>query len=258
MEAILSQISANPFFAFIVECATLISLIIAIVVPIIQKKRKVLSVEYDTKALVKGKISEIKGLEILYDNNPIEQLAVTIIRIRNRGNVLIESKDVYQGHELKIMPKEKLKIYDTVVGKQSSDTIECAPKNLNDCVEVHFQAFEINDTVEINVFHNGNENSSFMLEGKIKECKISNFDAYAESVFKRIEPVIRWSLSIGIATLLASVLQRLSNWINSAGDIKASLLIIGLLIITVTLALMILKILEKLIYWFIAKFISHS
>ena len=254
LDCILKQISTNPLFAFIVECATLLGFIIAIVVPIIQKKRKVLSVEYDTKALVKEKISEIKGLEMLYNNNPIERLAVTIIKIRNSGNVLIESDDVYKEHELKIIPREKLIIYDAAVGKQSSDTIECVAKNLNDCVEVHFQTFEKKDSVEINVFHNGDADVTFTLEGKIKECKISNFDAYAENVYRRIEPVIQWGFSIAVSVLFYLLLERFSGWITN----MEIFIVIGALWVTVTLILVVMKILKKLIYWIIREFIPHN
>ena len=55
--------------------------------------------------------------------------------------------------------------------KQSADTIQC---EIDDTFTFSFEALEKKDYITFNIYHTGNENVKFALEGKIKEGKIIN------------------------------------------------------------------------------------
>ena len=88
------QISKNPVIVLSGWLATMVALVLAIVIPIIQRKRKELSFKYETSLLVTNKLSEVDGLNILFKGEPVEQLAVAVVEISNNGNRTIEISDV--------------------------------------------------------------------------------------------------------------------------------------------------------------------
>lgn len=172
METIAKWISDNPYLTAAGLFATFLGLIIAIITPIIQRKRKQLYYTVTTTPLVEEKISSIKNLEILFSGKRIEKLCVTNIKVWNSGNTIIESDDFYEGHELVLLPNDKkCTILGTDIIKQSTDTIKF---NIDINAKITFQSFEKKDYVLFNVYHTGDANTKFSLDGKMREGKISD------------------------------------------------------------------------------------
>lgn len=174
MENIANWIAKNPYFTAAGLIATFLGLIIAIIVPIIQKRRKNLCFSYSTTPLVKKDISNINGIEISFHGNPVEQLSVSNVQIWNGGNTIIAFEDFYKGHELNLSLNDKAIILGIDMLKQSEDTIECTTKLSNAQVNFSFQSFEKKEYVSLNIYHTGNAETKLLLNGKIKEGKILN------------------------------------------------------------------------------------
>lgn len=150
-----------------------LGLIIAIVTPIIQKKRKRLYYTLSTTPLVKRTVANIKNLEVLFSGKHIESLSVTNIKLWNSGNTIITNDDFYKNHELKLINHntKNCTILGVDIIKQSADTIQC---KIDDTFTFSFQALEKKDYIIFNIYHTGNENTKFILDGKFKEGKIIN------------------------------------------------------------------------------------
>lgn len=175
MGTILKQISNNPIIVLTGWLGTMIALIIAIILPIIQKKRKRINYQYSTNVLITDKLSEVNDLQVTFKNEPIESLSVTSINLANNGNVTIENNDIYKGHNLTIIPKDvNTTILFAKVISQSSDTVECDIHYTNENATISFQTFEKGDYTNINIYHTGNDDSEFEVKGKIKEGKITS------------------------------------------------------------------------------------
>lgn len=141
MDAIANWIAKNPYLTATGLLATFLGLIIAIITPIIQRKRKRLYYTLSTTPLVERAVSNIKDLEVLFSGKHIESLSVTNVRLWNSGNTLITNDDFYKNHELNLINKNTL--FCTILGvdiiKQSADTIQC---EIDDTLTFSFQAFE--------------------------------------------------------------------------------------------------------------------
>lgn len=174
MSQLLVQITNNPLLVLSGWIMTLLALIIAIVVPIAQKKRKVLGFRYNTNSLVTDKLSEVEKLDVLFEGKRINQLSVTSIDIGNVGNVSIEDKDIYEGQELRITPLNKeISILYAKVISESDKIIECTTeKTNNNKIEVRFKAIDVKNNVVINVYHLGDCDTRFSVDGRIRAGKI--------------------------------------------------------------------------------------
>lgn len=176
MDTIANWIANNPYLTAAGLLSTFLGLILAIIVPIIQRKRKQLYYTVSTTQLVNENISHIKDIEILFCGKQINELSVTNMKIWNSGNVLITNEDMYHNHELQVLPQgtSECTILDVDIISQSTDTIQCIINSYPEKANIIFQAFEKKDYVSFNVYHTGDENAKFVLDGKIKEGKIVN------------------------------------------------------------------------------------
>lgn len=173
MEDIANWISENPYIAVAGLLATFLGLIVAIITPIIQRKRKQLHYTVTTTSLVEEKISNIENIEIFFSGEKIQTLSVTNLKIWNGGNTLIDYSDIYLGHDLVLRAIERnCSILGIDVIDQSADTIECKVDSKSGDFRILFQTFEKKDYVIINIYHTGDANTYFKLDGKIKEGKI--------------------------------------------------------------------------------------
>lgn len=173
METIANWISKNPYMAAGGLIATFLGLLIAIITPIIQRKRKQLHYTISTTPLVEEKISNIKNFEILFLGEKIQKLSVTNVKIWNGGNTLIDCNDIYTGHELTLQADDNnCSILGIDIVKQSTDTIQCQIDSCSEHAKLIFQTFERKDYILLNIYHTGDDNTSFKLLGKIKDGKI--------------------------------------------------------------------------------------
>lgn len=181
MTAIENWVVNNPKAAVISFFATIIALVIAIVVPLIQRRRKKLSYTAFSTMLVDDGKSKINGLNIRYKGVDINNLCITKMKIINNGNVLIEGNDFHVNHDLKIKTEDDITILGVDIISTSVDTI-CP--SIDESLIIHFQAFEKNDWMEVDVYHTGNQKTEVILDGKLKEGNVVDYTKIVEAAEK--------------------------------------------------------------------------
>ena len=181
MKWLAEKIKENPYFALIGWLATIISLVVAIAVPIIQAKRVHLSYSCITNLLVTDRLSEIDDLDIKYKGNTINQLSVTSVEICNTGNATIEDDEVLKKLRIHSTSDNMEVIFATVVS-QSYDTNNCRVSYDKGGVTVYFDILEKNEKAVINVYHTGAADTVFIIDGKIKEGAIGLLHYYKNSI----------------------------------------------------------------------------
>jgi hypothetical protein len=210
MEKIANWIVENPYLTAAGLFATFLGLIIAIITPIIQKRRKNLCFSYSTTPLVKKDVSNINGIEISFHGSPVEQLSVSNVQIWNGGNTIISFEDFYKGHELSLSFQDNATILGIDMLKQSEDTIECKTELSCDKVDFSFQAFEKKEYISFNLYHTGNAETKLLLNGKIKEGKILNKTVDIEKQISLVMDIGNISLiplASGIGSLFLAIVS---------------------------------------------------
>lgn len=200
MNTLANWIAENPYWTAAGLLATFLGLIIAIITPIVQRRRKNLCFSYSTTPLVKEDVTNINGIEILFHGNPVEQLSVSSIHIWNGGNTIITPDDFYRGHGLSLISKNDVTILGVDMLKQSEETIECKAKCSTSNISIYFQAFEKKEYISFNIYHTGNVETILELKGKIKEGKILNKTVDIEKQMSLV-------MNIGPATLSAKAIS---------------------------------------------------
>lgn len=220
IDKLAEKISQNPYFVIFVGLATIVALIIAIILPIIQRRRKELFFTYTTNVLITDKLSEIEDLNMTFKGAPIDHLSVTSVKVFNSGNITIEESDVYKGHELMVVPETPyVTLLFSKVISQSYDTVGCDITIEDNSGHVVFQTFEKGDYAKINIYHTGDENVVFDLKGRIKEGRIKKSKNSRKDLF--IESIVLSSFSASIASII--------GFIANPGNIqKTSQLYIGI------------------------------
>lgn len=183
MNKLLDAFTKKPLIIFIGWLATIIALIIAIVVPIIQARKVQLNFSYSSSLLVSDSLSEMEGLDISFQGSKVGRLSVTTCEICNTGNVTIEDSDVYEGHKLRVFTgSENAEVLFASVVSQSYDTNNCQLSYDGNSVNVHFDVLEKKEKVVFNIYHTGDADTAFSIEGKIKEGNIKEGDTIGNQI----------------------------------------------------------------------------
>jgi hypothetical protein len=201
---------------------TVIGILLAIVFYIKGRKQRRVNGWYSTSKIVDDKQTSVEDLTVFYHGVAVKRLFVTRFVIRNTGNCIIERKDIYPSCPLHIKCDESANVLYARVIEQSSDTINCDIKQINDDnnLEIDYESIEKREYVVINIYHTDNTNILFLLDGKIKEGSIVNSVAQAWSFFKTMS-VFACIISI---TFGAIELVRTESAINAFGMFFSGLL----------------------------------
>ena len=186
LERAVRWISENPYWMAAGLLATFLALIITIITPILQKKRKRMCFSVSNTELVSNTATRIPGLDILFHGNHIYRLCVSTINLWNSGNTIITPDDFYKGYELCLKTTGEVAILGISKIKQSEETIACNVRWSASTVFLSFQALETKGKVSFNLYHTGGEETTFELKGKIKEGKIVNKTINIEKLISRV------------------------------------------------------------------------
>ncbi len=174
MKKLAKSIVKNPYFTIVGWLATMIALVLAIVIPYIQARKVLLDFSYKSYGLVIDGITDMEGFDVRFYGKKIRRVSVTTCEICNLGNVTIEDDDVYEGHELRVFTQsDNTEVLFVNMVSQSYDTNNCKIYHEDNSVYVHFDILEKNDKVVFNIYHTGNADAVFNIEGKIKDGEIS-------------------------------------------------------------------------------------
>ena len=200
MDKIVNWISENPYWTAAGLLATFIALIIAVITPIIQRRKKRIFFSFSNTPLVSRDVAKINGIEILFQGKPVEQVSV-----------------FYKGHELLLKPRDKISILGVDLLKQSEETIECKTQCSDANVALSFQALEKRDYISLNLYYTGNADTVFELRGKIKEGKIIN---KTYDIEKQISLLMNNNFALGITSIGTTIMGMASV----VGGVFASIL----------------------------------
>ncbi len=167
------------------------------------KKTKKLSYLIRTTKLIDN--PDVGGLQLLYENTPIENLSLTNLLIVNEGNFIIENKDVPTGHDIQLEPiNSKVKIYKQNVFYSTRDANKIQLSIKGESLKIGFDYLNENDGCVIRLLHSVDIASdvSFKLKGQIKGI---------DKIGKAKEPSLHlalftlYAILISVAILLIAV-----------------------------------------------------
>lgn len=189
MDGIVNWISKNPYWAAAGLFASFLGLLFAIVIPIVQRRKKSLSFTWSTSVLVKNARPKIDGLEILFEGRPVDSIYVTKIHIWNSGNTLIRESDFYPNKELEVGFQDKdAKVLSAKVERESADTCKTRT-SINDvtkAIKISFDYLEKKQGAIISIYHANSE--IVKIYGKLIEGKIRDKTPFNDLVEASIVP----------------------------------------------------------------------
>ena len=174
MDKIAEWMSQNPTFIVCSYAATFIGLIIAVIVPFFQRRRKLIGYYVATETILSNSIPQIDGLSITYNGEAVDDLYISRIHLINSGNVLIDGKDFYNNHRLTVS-LEGGRCIDARLKIQSSDTIETELNSDESTVVIDFNTLERSQYADILVYHTGAE-GKVKVTGKFREGKLMDLN----------------------------------------------------------------------------------
>lgn len=170
-------------------------------------KRKSLIYDITTTILVSKNATQIKNLNITYNNKPIKNLYTSTIKIKNNSNSIIEPNDFAPSVPLSLTTNgEFFASSDTGVRLFSKNTdnnvyplFEVDENNICKRLIIHFDYISKKETISCTVFHTG----ALDIKGKLKEGKIKNSEDVNKIYYLRYNVI---STIIAIITIISSLL----------------------------------------------------
>lgn len=143
-------------------------------------KRKSLIYDITTTTLVSENATQIEKLNITYDNESIENLYTSTIKIKNNSNSIIEPNDFAPSVPLSLMTNGKflvssdtgVKLFSENTGNNVYPLFEFDEKNICKKVIIHFDYIAKKEIIYCTVFHT----SSISLNGKLKDGNIKTVE----------------------------------------------------------------------------------
>ena len=216
----------------------------------VQKRNARLFVSYDSKLQTEYIISKLfeylDSIGVNYEDSEIDRLTLTLFKIKNTGNVLIQDEDLYNDNKLKIqLLSDNAEVFYACVWTQASDINNChviIDEKDKKYVNVLFDALEKKDEIQIEVFHTGDENTAFSISGRIKDG--GKIDTLSRAGLKRYS-MIAWIVGIGgavVIVLLIIVIDR-----TNLGNTR-NVLIVTLYVVLIFYIIILFHVL-KMLWW---------
>lgn len=204
------------------NCITLILSVAAIPMTIWifyqSNKKKLPTYMLRTISLVAGKVQTIKSIHIKYQDQEINNLAITKLALWNDGKDTIKADDFAKNGPLKIIIDNNYQIldYELLYQKQPKNNFNLKLSKDKKAIDISFEYFSYLEGVIIQIYHTGHRNSNIELEGQIKSNQKINrkttnsilIPYLFESFLRKIRPklirkIIGWSMLI--VGLLAAI-----------------------------------------------------
>lgn len=181
--------------------------IVSILFYFCKKIRKILIYNISTTTIVSNSISSIKGLNVKYNKNKISDLYTSTITIKNSGNSVIETNDLFS--PLCLITDGKFFINSINVNTENNtknvhiifDHIE---NNASKKAIIKFDYLPINEIISFTVFHTG----QISISGVFKNGK------FKYGTIKKAEKESKHSL-VNISFILGIIFQIIINIISN-------------------------------------------
>jgi hypothetical protein len=121
--------------------------------------------------LIKDKINKIKGLEIKYQEEKIQNLSISKIAFYNNGKETIKSTDVASKNRIRIEITKENKILDSdiIFEKNKANNFNINLKK--NIIEIDFDYFDYGEGIVIQIVHTGKSNEDLTIYGSIHGVK---------------------------------------------------------------------------------------
>lgn len=178
MNRLTQWIAENPVITTWITLISLIGVVVTVIALIIQirdKKRKVMYYIKNSNILLDNDISCIEGIKVFFYNDEVNTIAVTTIKIWNNGNTILEMADFYPEKEIKVTIPKTEKILAANIVDQTEDTCKAEFSIVDKNVAAFtFYCLEPGQGATINLYHTNIDEEETKVEGRLKGGKIIN------------------------------------------------------------------------------------
>lgn len=209
----LEKLMSNPYAWLVLALCSIFSLVFAIYTWIVGRKRKEISIDYLSNAIIKQGKTPIEKLNIEFDGKQIQDLMATTYYIWNSGNEVINKEDVV-GKTLKIECEPEV-LLDTQVIIQSDESNNFVVANIaSNSIELGFDYMDSGEGVRLQILHTNLADDLFLnckLKGgnPIRNCnkikKDKSIRGFIRSYIDEFAPMILF-LVAAYSTLMVSKL----------------------------------------------------
>lgn len=209
----LEKLMRNPYAWLVLALCSIFSLVFAIYTWIIGRKRKEISIDYSSNAIIKQGKTPIEKLNIEFDGKQIQDLVATTYCIWNSGNEVISKEDVV-GKHLKIECESEV-LLDTQVIIQSDESNNFVVTNMaSNSIELGFEYMDSGEGVRLQILHTNLTDDLLLcckLKGgnPIRNCnkikKDKSIRGFIRSCIDEFVPMILF-LTVTFSTLMVSKL----------------------------------------------------
>lgn len=152
----------------------LFGIIISIYSYIKSRKTKKLAVNQESTILISETLSKYENLKISYNNDDINSLTSTIVKIKNIGTDIVEPSDLIPSSPIKIHTTDKFLFNDTtqyeIVTSNSKNNVSLQ-KLSNSTLQLTFEFLNPKDEIFISLLHTG----EITVSGDLKTNAIKNY-----------------------------------------------------------------------------------
>lgn len=169
IDAFLSFYKQSPVGAILAVSGLLVGLLglaFAVYTWIFGRKKKEISYAVESFELIKKKKSTVPKLKLLFDNQEIESLTVTKIRLWNSGNDAIRRTDIVEDKPLVISAKGTIEILEIQVEKMSDESNHFSVEMKDRIPIIDFKYMNKKEGAVLQVYHTG------PADGFALDCKI--------------------------------------------------------------------------------------
>lgn len=214
---IFEKLQENPYAWAILSLCTIISLFLAFWALIKGKKKLEFSYCSVTRSIIRDGKNLIPGIQLLYQGESIDNLAITRYAIWNSGTDILRYSDIVDSRPLQISTDDA-EILDAIIIKQSDETNEFKVSEKSEKrISLEFDYANKQDGIVIQVIHTG-DISSFKVDCKIKggqQAKNLN-ERPRKQILKKIKEDKKTTILIGgilcVFELFLSIILLLCLW----------------------------------------------
>ena len=196
LTSLIGRFNNSSWLNLIFLLLAVISIAISIILYLKNKRQKKPCYYFKQVDLIKNSLSEIRGIEIKYNDNPIQNLTMTRLVLYNKGNDTINKDDVAPKDPLRIMVGDECKILSSeiVYSQKEANNFSLRFDADNNQVLIDFDYFHRNEGIIVQLYHTGSEINKSPLKGTIKgvseiQMVIPDADLLTDKMLDILSPI---------------------------------------------------------------------
>ncbi len=167
----LTKLTHSDIVNIISVCFGFVSILLAVYFYLKSKKTKILSYAQRSFRIITNRFSSIEGIQVSLFGEPVETVTSTRIAIWNGGNDTIHDDDIPVLDQVRIVPTASSKVHRLSIIETSNESSNMRIdeiKTPSTQWQVRFEYVDPGDGMVVEIVHDGTEESSFNIEGKLK------------------------------------------------------------------------------------------